>query len=290
MKPEDREAFDDHYAASRSWTEDRLDAARSSRRIAWIVAALAVGVAIFEAIALAMLAPLKSVVPYTILVDRQTGFVQELNALDPGRIKADTALTQSLLVQYVEARESFDTSQLASNYRKVGLWSAQSARSDYLALMRSDNPAGPLAQLSRTTIIETRVKSVSPIAPNVALVRFDTERRDNGGSPDDPQPWVAIIRYRFSNGPMSTADRFQNPLGFQVLRYRRDAEAVPPPSAASRSELRWDNGLRNRRQILLPVEANVQGSAQQKVQRQEQLLEVDPPQANRPSEPSRAGQ
>jgi len=59
-----------------------------------------------------------------------------------------------------------------------------------------------------------------------ALVRFDTIRRDDGGAAHSALPWVAVIEYRFSGEPMSAADRFVNPLGFQVLRYRRDPEAL----------------------------------------------------------------
>jgi type IV secretion system protein VirB8 len=44
---------------------------------------------------------------------------------------------------------------------------------------------------------------------------------------------VAIIRYHYSGQPMSVEDRFVNPLGFQVLRYRRDAEALPPEPPAA---------------------------------------------------------
>src|SRR4029077_11349992 len=84
----------------------------------------------------------------------------------------------------------------------------------------------------RRTVVETRVKSVSPIARNVALVRFETQRRDAGGQGAPAQAWAAIIRYRFSGEPMRLEDRFDNPLGFKVVRYQRDAEALPPPSAA----------------------------------------------------------
>ena len=45
-----------------------------------------------------------------------------------------------------------------------------------------------------------------------------------------------MINYRFSTAPMRSEDRFINPLGFQVYRYRRDQEAVsaapPPPTVA----------------------------------------------------------
>lgn len=221
---------DAYYREAESWSRDRQDALRSSRRIAWIVASIAAATAVLEAFALMLLTPLKTVEPYTLLVDRNTGFVQALKPLDSQRIAPDTALTQSFLVQYVIARESFDADALQANYRKVALWSAERARSDYIAGVQASNPDSPLARYPRSTIVDTRVKSVSPIGENAVMVRFETQRRDAGARVQTPLAWVAVIRYRYSDAPMSTEDRYANPLGFQVVRYRRDAEAPPPPA------------------------------------------------------------
>jgi type IV secretion system protein VirB8 len=231
MNKPSREALDAYYAEAESWARDRQDTLRASRRTAWIVAAVAVAVALIEALVLLVLTPLKTVVPYTLLVDRNTGFVQALEPLDPAKVAADTALTQSFLVQYVIARESFDIDTLQADYRKVSLWSAETARSAYIANTQISSPQSPLALYPRTTVIETRVKSVSPVGRNVAMVRFDTVRRDANGRVEPPRPWVAVIRYRYSGEPLRLEDRMVNPLGFQVLRYRRDAEALPPPAA-----------------------------------------------------------
>lgn len=227
MKQQQREALDAYYREGDSWAGDRAAELRASRRVAWIIAAVAVTVALFEAITLIVLLPLKTVVPYTLLVDRQTGFVEALKPLEVNRIAPDTALTQSFLVQYVIARESFDADALQANYRKATLWSADRARADYIGSVQASNPSSPLARLPRSTIIDTRVKSISPLGGNSELVRFETQRRDAGGQALPWQPWVAVIGYRFSGEPMQRADRYLNPLGFQVLRYRRDAEALP---------------------------------------------------------------
>lgn len=231
MKNKSREALDAYYREAGSWAEDRETALRASRRTAWIVAGAATAVALMLALALLMLTPLKTVQPYTLLVDKQTGFVQALKPLEPQQVSSNSALTQSFLVQYVIARESFDLSALQANYRKVSLWSEGDARRAYIAGVQASNPDSPLARLPRTTVIETRVKSVSPLGRNAAMVRFDTIRRDASGRTEAPQPWVTVIRYRYSGEPMSLEDRFVNPLGFEVTRYQRNAEASPPAPA-----------------------------------------------------------
>lgn len=227
MNKHSRETLDAYYAEAASWNRDRVQSMRSSYRIAWIIAAAAALIALLEAIALVFLTPLKTVVPYTLMVDRTTGYVQALKPLDEAKIAPNSALTQSFLVQYVIAREGFDASTLNANYRKVALFSVGPARSSYLQMMQVSNPASPLVRFPRTTTLDVEVKSVSPIGSNAALVRFDTIRTDNNGRAQPPSSWVAIIKYRYSPAPMSVSDRFVNPLGFQVTSYRKDPEALP---------------------------------------------------------------
>lgn len=232
MKTKAREALDAYYREAGSWAEDQRAALAKSRRTAWIVAGSACAVAVLEAMALILLTPLKTVEPYTLLVDRQTGFVQALQPVNAQRIAPDSALTQSFLVQYVIARESFDINALQANYRKVSLWSEGRARSLYIAGMQASNPDSPLVRFPRSTIVETQVKSVSPLGGNRAMVRFDTIRRDAGGRQLPPQPWVTVIAYRYSGEPMSLSDRFLNPLGFEVTAYQRNPEAFPQADPA----------------------------------------------------------
>lgn len=233
MNDESRKSLDAYYADAASWNQDRLKAIRSSQRVAWWVAGAAALVAVLEAGALILLMPLKTVQPYTLMVDRTTGYVQALKPLDPARIAPDTALTQSFLVQYVIAREGFDVATVNANYRKVALFSGGRARSSYLSQMQVSNPQSPLVTLPRGTVVDTKIKSISPVGKDVALVRFDTVRTGPNGQVQAPRQWIAVIRYRWSGEPMKLEDRFVNPLGFQVTSYRRDAEALPASTPAA---------------------------------------------------------
>ena len=85
---------------------------------------------------------------------------------------------------------------LNANYRKVALFSANTARSSYLQQMQVSNPQSPLVLYPRTSLVDVRVKSVSPMGKNAALVRFETVQSD-AGAQSHRRPrglrWCAIV-------------------------------------------------------------------------------------------------
>lgn len=217
----------EYYESADSWAEDRQRDADRRLRTAWIVAACAGAIALIEGIALVIVLPLKEVQPIAVLVDRQTGNVQRL-ALDADQaIKPDQALLHSMLAQYVVAREGFNIGALKADYNKVALWSSGGARSNYISAMQASNPASPLALYPRSAVISVEIRGISPLGPETSLVRFATTRNDGGSAPVAQGSWTAVIKYRFSNAGMSAENRLINPLGFQVLRYDRNAEFLP---------------------------------------------------------------
>lgn len=233
MSAEPSEDIATYLKEADTWASDMRAGEVRSRRLAWMVAGAACTVAVLEAFALSALTPLKTVEPYTLLVDRQTGYVEALKPLERQTIAADAALTRSFLVQYVIARESFDMVGVQSNYRKVALWSAPSERSAYTSAMQATNPVSPFVTLPRGAQVEVTIKSVSSLGPSSSLVRYRTVRTDSAGQGLPPRDWAAIIGYRYSGAPMTAEDRLINPLGFEVVRYRRDAEILPQEATAT---------------------------------------------------------
>jgi type IV secretion system protein VirB8 len=220
-----------YYAQSTSWAADVTGELRASRQRAYIIAGAAALVAVLEAVALVALMPLKTVVPYTITVDRQTGYIETAQGIKPGALSQDAAVVQSFLAQYVLARETFDVSDLQHNYREVAAWTTGPARDQYVRAMQKSNPRAPENLYDPSTIVQVTVKSISLLTKTSALVRFDAEPSNGGGR----QAYTAVIGFEFTGTPMRAEDRFLNPLGFQVTSYRRDSEAtaanVQTPSA-----------------------------------------------------------
>ncbi|HEX2653207.1 MAG TPA: VirB8/TrbF family protein [Xanthobacteraceae bacterium] len=216
------------FETGSSWGDDRLLQVDRSKRTAWRIAGLMGVIAILEAIALSALVPLRTVVPMAVLVDRQTGYATTVDPAKSTNIAPDAALTRSHLAQYVMARETVDRSSVAADYRKVVLWSADAARRTYLNAMKPDNPLNPYARVPRGTTVRTMVRSVSPLEAGRALVRFDVMIGSDDGQ-SSRQPFVAVIGYRYRERILSEADRFINPLGFEVTSYRRNAETPAEP-------------------------------------------------------------
>ena len=217
---------DKYYAAAQGWADERVESERKARKLAWTVASVAGGIALILALTLAMLVPLKTVQPYVLTVDKQTGAVEVATTVANGRLTQNEAVIQAQLANYVRVRETFDASDLAANYRRVQLLSGPDVRTAYIASMAAANPASPLHTLSPGDTLAVRIKSVSLTAAGSALVRYDLDRTVAGGRGVSSSPYVSAISYGFSDKPLRAADRFENPLGFEVTRYRRDAEGM----------------------------------------------------------------
>jgi type IV secretion system protein VirB8 len=217
-----------YYEGASTWAQDTHETLRASRKTAWIVAGVAVGVAGLQALALAFLLPLKQSVPYTITVDRETGYVQTTRGVNLGNLSETDAIAQSFVVQYVLARESFEAADYRENYRKTMMWSQAGAEAEYARFWDKNNAAGAQSRYRPTTRVQVTIKSVTLLGPRSAMIRFDTEQSEGPASGGMRQPWVATVGYSFSGKPISEQDRYLNPLGFQVATYRRDAETAQP--------------------------------------------------------------
>lgn len=216
-----------YFAEAETWAKDTQAQRAGSVRLAWRVAAAACAVAVLEGVALVLLTPLKTVVPYTITVDRQSGYVEAARGVKLGPLSENEAVTQAFLAQYVMGRETFDAADINESYQRVAAWSGGRARASWLRAYDRANPQSVLNQVPPTTVISARIKNISMLGAGSALVRFETTRLDAGQVEAQPGgSWSAVVTFRNIGAPLRMEDRFANPLGFQVTDYRRDAESA----------------------------------------------------------------
>lgn len=212
-----------YFAEAESWDRDRFVAAARSRRIAWIVASVAVALAIVAVGAIMALTPLKTVVPYVVTVDRSTGATDVTQELRGDKsITYDEAIRKYFLADYVRAREGWIPQAREEFFRKVLALSAREEQARWTAFYKKDNPDSPQNQFTANDAVFVAIRSVAFISPNVAQVRFVKRLERDQQAIETPA--IATITFDVLSKPETEAGRYANPLGFQVKSYRADAE------------------------------------------------------------------
>lgn len=220
QSPTSEEYFED----GRSWEYDRIGQMRTSRNRAWMLASAFAILAFMALGSLFALMPLKQFEPYVITVDKTTGSIEMARGLQAGPLTQDEALTQSLLVRYVSAREGYFPALNPQNYEQVLLWSEGEASDQYEQAWSRSNPNNPAKIFGAETNITSEIRGVNFLNDRTASVRFSRIQTERGRT--QTSHWAAIITFRFVQTPTRMRERFHNPLGFQVSSYRLDQETL----------------------------------------------------------------
>ncbi|TGT35851.1 type IV secretion system protein [Mesorhizobium sp. M8A.F.Ca.ET.165.01.1.1] len=219
-----------YYKAGATWEDDTHRSLRRSRTLAWLVSGVASVVAGLSLLTLVLILPLKQFEPYVIEVDKTTGYLEVARALKPGDLSQNEAVTAANLVRYIRARETYDAREIKQNYDLAQLYSTGTASSDLTWAYTPSNAQSLDKVYGRNVTISVDVKSVSLLNNTTASVRFSTTtRRENSSATDN---WVAVVKFRYTTTPIKNEWRFDNPLGFQVIEYRRDQESAPTAGSA----------------------------------------------------------
>lgn len=214
-----------YFAEAASWDHDRLIAANRSKRLAWIVAGVASGLAVTGVAAIAMLTPLKTVAPYVITVDKATG-ASEITSAMSRDIPAtyNEAVTKYFLADYVRNREGWIPQARKEFFEGVLAMSSRDEQARWTAFYSKDNPKSPQSVFTDLDTVFVAIKSVTFVSKNVAQVRF-TKTLQHGTSASDT-PAIATITYDTTDTPTTERQRFKNPLGLEVRSYRADLEVT----------------------------------------------------------------
>ena len=227
----------DAYRTGLSW-EASLELRReASERHAWWVAGAACLIAICAVAGIAMLAPLRRVVPYLYMMDKATGNLEYVGAVDDRAVKGYQELLDKHWAQvYINARESYHYPLLQSDYDTVMALSDESVGRDYARRYEGPNALdkqyGARIELA-TSIISLRL---APSSVGTQLVaRFSRTRRHVDTDYREPvEYFVATIRYRYLPSMLDAEKQLLlNPLGYRVAGYRIDAELAPTEAIAA---------------------------------------------------------
>lgn len=219
-----KQTTENYFEQAATWEHAIYANMKASKNRAWIVAIFSMTIALFSVICLMLLLPLKTYEPYVITVDNTTGYTQIARSLEKGSLSEDEAITQSNLVRYVSMRESYNPHILKENYKDIALMSDKKALKEFEELWSGENPKNPSKLLGYKGSIDVKIKSVSMLNKDTAQIRFLTETRKQERI--TLSHWNVIVKFQYTQKPMKMIERFTNPLGFQVISYRKSQEIL----------------------------------------------------------------
>lgn len=222
----DKKLFDQYLDEAQSWERDKIIELLKSRKTAWIVAGVSSSIAFMAVFAVAALTPLKNVEPYVIRVDNATGIVDVIDAMDDSKTNYDEAVNKYFTQWYVRYREGYSKDLAEEYYQNVGIMSVGLEQQKYFEWFNPKNPLSPINVYGQYAKCKVKIKGTSFIKPDVALVRY-TKEVERGMDKPQITHWAATITFRYNGARMQEKDRAINPLGFQVVEYRNDPDALP---------------------------------------------------------------
>lgn len=211
---------------SRNWYKDRYQAVLLQRRFLIVIAATSMISTLIAMTMIANIAPLKGVEPFLIQVDPKSGITQLVNPLTVKEITGIEAVNNYFVVKYIKARENYNIRDIAQNYTTVRVMS-EPARV-YQKFRKEANPRNQnsvAARMGAAGSRQVKFKSISYIKPDQAQVRLLIEETAaNGGVLQFHK--VATVIFEYIKLELTTEERYINPLGFRVLEYRIDEDAI----------------------------------------------------------------
>lgn len=214
---------DNNQGKIQDWAYDQYGSMRASRdkaRIAAITACVLLALSLCANLAIF---PLKTTVPYVITIDKNTGATEIARPLERTGFTEKQQVTQSYVENYVIRREGYNRHVLDETYNEVRLKSTGLAQKEFQELYDGDNPDNPSLILGLDGFIDVTIISTAFLNDNkTASVRFKTTTRLDRKI--TTQYWHAFVTYRYAKPPEKADERRINPVGFQVLSYRKSSE------------------------------------------------------------------
>lgn len=218
-----------YFKNAASWDHDMLTRAKKSEKTAWVIAVIAITMAFIAVAAVAMLSPLKSVSPYLIEVEKNTGHVEVLSTLSEKQISEQEAIARSSIASYLYARETYNMHSRRALYDKSILLSSPEVADKLRDLYRSKD--SPTEKWGEVIEVQAKIINISFLSDNLkepmlAQVRFTRSIQEPQKDPKI-ENWLATISYVFdSKMKLDENERLENPLGFKILRYDLTPETL----------------------------------------------------------------
>jgi type IV secretion system protein VirB8 len=220
--------------AAADFEQFKIDQLKARLKTAWIITGVAVTFAGFCIVGILMFFAMhKEPAPVVLKMDNGTGNVEMLRSVKDEFDTYDEVVNRYWIAQYVRTCERYDWYTISIDYQVCELFGSRDVFGAYANAVKEKN--SPLNLLRDKGKIDIRIISISFLNRNTAQVRFTSQKLNAAGENPEGAPlqrWIATVVYEYRSILMTEQQRLVNPLGFKVVSYKRDPEAVSKQAAS----------------------------------------------------------
>jgi len=208
------------YKETADWAYDRYQSQNLWLRRSLLGLAVTTSLLALSLASHLMLMPLKEKVPYLYAFDHATGEITKIGSLEKTTLSENWELSRYLLIHYVMNYESYDVDNINLPYQLVWAQSDDHVRSQYEALMKSDNKASPYQKYGKDKYVTVKVIAINRLNDNTVDVKLEKTLHDRTSHSEQIMQKEAIIRWEYQTAETSQKMLDRDPLGFKVTYYQ----------------------------------------------------------------------
>lgn len=213
-----------------SWYQDNYSAAILQRNIFFGLFVIAfVGIIIAFGVFFAV-NKMQKLEPFIVEIEKKTGIVSVVNQSTVKNFAANDAINNYFIVKFLRLWEIFDNENYKYNYyTELRLFSAPDVFNQFLSFIRLSSPSSPINLYQNNPITEgdVRIRSIQYIEEGNAQVRFTTQiktKQSQRYGETEEKSYIATIKFAYNDLKINENERYINPLGFQVMTYKKTEE------------------------------------------------------------------
>lgn len=209
-----------------NWYSDKYQSVVVTRDRLLLVTLLAIIGMGAMTFAMYLFIPLKTVKPFVIQIDENTGATKVAESKKLEQYKATEVLVKYFAMRYIYARENYNYLFFAEDSKTVNLMSAADVRSLYYASISPKNPTSPINVFGTNTERTARLNSFTFLNKNKGESTIQAKLEITEATKNRyPRVYQVEVTMSCSFNPdyqLSSTQRLVNPLGFVVRSYRVD--------------------------------------------------------------------
>lgn len=218
----------------KNWYQDRYETILIQRNVLVILLTVLVVVFSFSILSFIELNKKKVYEPFVIQVEEQSGTITRVDSRTVKNLNSEEALRNSILVRYIEARESYHSSDYGYNYNQiVRVISTPDIFSQFLATVSPQNPESPVLfgndykmSVQIKTIVDLSNKGALGNDKNLVQIRVIKQKIAlSNNKPVYEKSYIITLNYEYRNIELGEYARYINPLGMQITSYQINEEA-----------------------------------------------------------------